>query len=209
MFNNKQEGRNCMEVLEDRRARKTRKAIQNAFMKLMLKKDISRITIKDISDMADINRSTFYLHYYDIYEVFEDIEKDTVHTIFEKLKDYEMVKLIDNPYPLLKAILEEMEKDIDFNQFLIGSSVSSNFLNKIKKQFKKQLLEDYINQMSNTTDINTFSIAISFLTAGTIDAYEEWINDKKPIPLAQFSKIVSAQIADGISSIFTKSDKKN
>jgi len=198
-----------MEVLEDRRARKTRKAIQNAFMKLMLKKDISRITIKDISDTADINRSTFYLHYYDIYEVFEDIEKDTVHTIFDKLKDYEMVKLIDNPYPLLKAILEEMEKDIDFNQFLIGSSVSSNFLNKIKKQFKKQLLEDYINQMSNTTDINTFSIAISFLTAGTIDAYEEWINDKKPIPLSQFSKIVSAQIADGISSIFTKADKKN
>jgi AcrR family transcriptional regulator len=188
-----------MEVLEDRRARKTRKAIQNAFMKLMLKKDISRITIKDISDMADINRSTFYLHYYDIYEVFEDIEKETVKTIFNKLKDYEMVKLIDNPYPLLKAILEEMDNDIDFNHFLIGSSVSSNFLDKIKKQFKKQLLDDYINEMPNTGNIEKISIAITFLSAGTIDAYEEWITENRPIPLAQFSKIVSEQISNGIS----------
>ena len=49
--------------MADRRQRKTKIAVQNAFMRLMLEKDIAKITVKDVATLADINRSTFYLHY--------------------------------------------------------------------------------------------------------------------------------------------------
>ena len=47
----------------DRRVIKTKKAIRNAFAKLISEKDINKITIKDIADTADINRKTFYNYY--------------------------------------------------------------------------------------------------------------------------------------------------
>ena len=62
----------------DRRVIKTKKAIRNAFAKLISEKDINKITIKDIADTADINRKTFYNYYSGVYEIIEEIEKELV-----------------------------------------------------------------------------------------------------------------------------------
>lgn len=64
----------------DRRTRKTRKAIQNALMQLSVTKRINEITVTDVTQAADINRSTFYLHYNSVYEVLADIETTTTDT---------------------------------------------------------------------------------------------------------------------------------
>ena len=58
----------------DRRALKTRKAIFEAFAELMCEKELRNITVQDISDKADIHRVTFYKHFMDIYDVYEQLE---------------------------------------------------------------------------------------------------------------------------------------
>ena len=52
----------------DRRVRKTQSAIKKAFIQLLKQKDLDHITIHDITEAADINRGTFYLHYEDKYD---------------------------------------------------------------------------------------------------------------------------------------------
>ncbi|OZG62175.1 TetR family transcriptional regulator [Bifidobacterium lemurum] len=52
----------------DRRARRTRKAIDEAFLSLMRQKGFERITVGEVAERADINRATFYLHYVDKYD---------------------------------------------------------------------------------------------------------------------------------------------
>ena len=52
---------------EDRRVRKTKTAIKNAFIQLLEEKDLEKITIQNITQLADVNRGTFYLHYEDKY----------------------------------------------------------------------------------------------------------------------------------------------
>lgn len=46
--------------MTDRRKRKTQQAVQTAFAKLISTKDIKDITIKELCEEADINKSTFY-----------------------------------------------------------------------------------------------------------------------------------------------------
>ena len=50
----------------DRRVRKTKSQLRAGLAQLMREKSIREITVKELVDKVDINRSTFYLHYSDI-----------------------------------------------------------------------------------------------------------------------------------------------
>ena len=50
----------------DRRTRRTKKLLTDAFLELLSSKKLNEITIKELCDKADINRGTFYLHYQDM-----------------------------------------------------------------------------------------------------------------------------------------------
>lgn len=60
----------------DRRIRKTKSQLRAGLSKLMQHKSIKEITVKELVEEVDINRSTFYLHYTDIYNMLETIEND-------------------------------------------------------------------------------------------------------------------------------------
>lgn len=66
----------------DRRVIKTQKSIMDAFLKLLSSKGFEQITINDIADTADVNRSTIYFHYADKYELFEKCIKLYLGNIF-------------------------------------------------------------------------------------------------------------------------------
>jgi AcrR family transcriptional regulator len=60
---------------EDRRVRRTKKLLTQALTELMQQKQVKEITVKELTDLADMNRGTFYLYYKDIYDMLESIEE--------------------------------------------------------------------------------------------------------------------------------------
>ena len=80
----------------DLRIQKTEKAIKNVFLELRARKPLEKITVKELCELALINKSTFYSHYEDIYALSEAMEQETVASIIgsiDHLKDY----TTDNP----------------------------------------------------------------------------------------------------------------
>jgi AcrR family transcriptional regulator len=88
---------------DDRRVRKTKKALREGLAELMLEKDLRQITVRELSDRVDIHRATFYSHYTDIYDLYNHLENavideigaiivsDTSHSyeeLFEAIVDY-------------------------------------------------------------------------------------------------------------------------
>lgn len=61
---------------QDRRTRYTRQTIKDTFLELLNQKSFTKITVTEICKNAEINRGTFYLHYYDIHDVLSDIFND-------------------------------------------------------------------------------------------------------------------------------------
>ena len=61
---------------EDRRVKKTEKALAEALSKLLVDKKIQNITIRELTETADLHRSTFYTHYTDIYDLYEKLENE-------------------------------------------------------------------------------------------------------------------------------------
>jgi len=62
----------------DLRIEKTEKAIKNAFMELRSKKPLEKISVRELCTLACINKSTFYSHYADIYQLSDALETETI-----------------------------------------------------------------------------------------------------------------------------------
>jgi AcrR family transcriptional regulator len=59
-----------MENKKDLRVIKTKRAIQQAFERLLMTRPLSKITVTELAKEAEINKGTFYLHYTDIYDLY-------------------------------------------------------------------------------------------------------------------------------------------
>ncbi len=63
----------------DRRIRKTEAQLRSGLARLMQLKGAREITVKELVDEVDINRSTFYLHYTDIYDLLKKTEEELLY----------------------------------------------------------------------------------------------------------------------------------
>lgn len=88
--------------------RYTQRVIKESLLKLLAKKPIKKITVKEICELAQINRATFYLHYQDPYDLFEQIENE----LFEDLSSTVAAKQRDIS-TLIKEVLKIIEKNVD------------------------------------------------------------------------------------------------
>ena len=98
----------------DRRVRKTKAQLRAGLARLMQKKSIKEITVKELVDEVDINRSTFYLHYSDIYQMLESIENELMDEIAQVIEEHPL-DLVQNgsSYPMIEHIFTILDNNKD------------------------------------------------------------------------------------------------
>lgn len=79
----------------DLRVKKTERAIRSAFYQLIQTKPVEKITVKELSELAEINKTTFYAHYETIYDLVETLEQEVTDMIIANLDEFQI--LFDNP----------------------------------------------------------------------------------------------------------------
>ena len=73
---------------KDLRYSRTDRLLQEAFLELLKVKSVDRITIRDLTERAGINRCTFYHHYQDIYDLLEQIEDGVMEHVLEMMRGF-------------------------------------------------------------------------------------------------------------------------
>ena len=68
---------------EDRRVKRTKKALRDCLFRLLEEKSAEEITVKELTELADINRSTFYFYYKDIGDMLTCIQEE-IYAVFEE-----------------------------------------------------------------------------------------------------------------------------
>ena len=188
--------------MADRRQRKTKIAVQNAFMRLMLEKDIAKITVKDVATLADINRSTFYLHYYDVYDIQTEITRDTCEKILQLVREQDFDSIVRDPYPLLKAISDYLTADPLLTKFLLADD--AGLYAEIQSALCLRLSRLYA---ATHPDISAAEIdtSITFATSGVFSVYAAWFRSDRSTPLADVCKQLGLLIADGVRPLVERS----
>ena len=75
----------------DLRIEKTERGIKNAFIELRSKKPLEKITVKELCESARINKSTFYAHYKDIYDLSEYLENDAITSLVADIPNPDLI----------------------------------------------------------------------------------------------------------------------
>ena len=76
-----------MATKNNRRILVTKRILRESLMELMQEKSISKITIKEICDLSEMSRSTFYLHYQDQFELLSDVENEVMENTLKALEN--------------------------------------------------------------------------------------------------------------------------
>lgn len=111
----------------DARVRYTRRVIKEAFLSLLQTKPINRITVKEVCELAEINRATFYTHYSDCFALLESIEQELVDAFLQSLSligSYDVGAFITAIY----AMIEQHENAC---QVLVFSGKSTSVLSQM------------------------------------------------------------------------------
>ncbi len=97
----------------DRRVIKTKKAIRNAFITLLAQKDYNSISIKDIADVADVDRKTVYNYYAGIYEIREELENDLIILWKDAIQQLDFKNHISNPQRIFEILTEIIDSNFE------------------------------------------------------------------------------------------------
>ena len=151
----------------DLRVKKTKNSIINAFLRLRSKKPLERITVKELADLAEINKATFYLHYKDIYDLSEQLENELFQSVFNS---------IEHPNSALsepKLFIRELTEGFISNQALIDIIFSDDrrsiLADKLEREVRRFIFEKY-PQYKDTPEL---SIMLTYMIKGSYYAYAE------------------------------------
>lgn len=184
---------------EYRSAIRSRRLIRESLISLLKEKDISKITVKDIVNRADLNRATFYAHYPDVRGVMEEFENETIDRLKSVLDGVQFEKIFQNPTPFLLKINRYLEDDLDFYRTLILSSDSDRFLEKLKVIYINYLQSD-TNIPKHIQDTAALQMHICFFADGIIGIYKRWFKGELSGSLndiaIHLSKIISQSAKD-------------
>ena len=190
---------------EYRSAKRSRKMIRNAFLDLLKEKNINKITVTDIVNKADLNRSTFYAHYMDVRAITEEMENEVIDKMLEILKKFEFKNFFNNPTPLLLEVSRFLEDNQDTYKILLKANGAETFLKKLKKIFADYMLSD-TDIPNYLRDSKLVNLRISYFSGGIINMYEDWFNENLDCSLNDIALEVSKLLSLEADELFKRKD---
>ncbi|MES5261684.1 TetR/AcrR family transcriptional regulator [Priestia megaterium] len=157
----------------DRRVAKTQEAIKKAFLELMNEKKFETITIQDISDRANVNRSTIYLHYLDKYDLLDKLIDQHINKLTEMNVWACEEEWLDATLIFVKYF---EDNSLFFSTMLASKAAAPSFRSKFIKYardgFKEELKKSNVNNEGLSEDI-----IVEFVSNAYVGVLETWIKE--------------------------------
>ena len=91
------------EKKEDRRVRRTKKLLSQGLIELMQQKQVKDITVRELADLVDVNRGTFYLYYRDIFDMLERLEEELFEQLNAVILAHKGEPILTHARPMLRT----------------------------------------------------------------------------------------------------------
>ncbi len=173
----------------DRRTAKSKQAIEETFFELLKeKKSLNKITVSEITRIANLGRGTFYLHYQDVYDLYDKIEAELFDGITEIFKKSFPSTNPENSEQMTKELTEYIDENKERFCVLIQSNTSA--MQNIKKNFNAIVLTES-QKIHNNSNSQFDYVEAVFVVSGIIGVLERWIVDEMKIPKEEIAQMLN------------------
>lgn len=183
-------------MISDARTRYTKMVIKNSFVKLLKDKPINKVTVKNICELAEINRATFYRYYYDAFNLMEQIEKESIAELQSFIQASEFQKISD----VFMQMLNKIKEDGKLYMILFSEHGDAKFPQKILDVcYEKTSL--FVERDFSKLSKEKQKWLYYFLSHGCSGILNCWINNgmkETPLEVSQFIEELCVETVNAV-----------
>ena len=178
----------------DRRVKYTMSLLKGALIDIMEEKHISQITVKELCDSADVNRSTFYAHYTDVYDLLRQMENE----LFDKLSAFLSEQDYDDRIPVTVKKLEQILKYVSQEDKSLRVMLGENSDIAIQRDIMQYLGVAELQANIKASDEIREYISL-YCIYGCISIIRKWLQDEMPESPEEIATLMYKLLAEGVN----------
>ena len=164
----------------DRRISRTKTAIREAMVGLIVEKGFDAITVRDITDRANINRGTFYLHYKDKFDLLEQTEDEIIRDVQNIVLqanslNYADFNSTDNPLPIVVTLFEYIQHHAVMMRAVLGQERDFMFLTRLRNTVEKNLKLGFLAGLKAKNFLVPSEYLITYILAAHFGVIQVWL----------------------------------
>jgi len=185
------------DMKNDRRIKYTKMMLKQSLVKLLQEKPISKISIKEICETADINRSTFYVHYADQYDLLRQVVNETLQDINTYLDNYNFKVYEPESFQIMNLIFEYIVENAELCKVMLGENGDISLQKEIMMIVQRQGMKELAG--NKTIDSNTLEYMYIFGVNASIGIVQKWLQSGLKQSARDMADLVTKLIYQGLS----------
>ncbi|MBM7000015.1 TetR family transcriptional regulator C-terminal domain-containing protein [bacterium] len=184
---------------QDRRSRRTRGRLVNALMSLLRDKPLKSITVTELTELADVNRATFYSHYRDVFDMINQIKSDSCEVVRSIVRAHLAEISSGNYRPLLADIVDYIDKNRESISIVLGPNGDSSFFYDIVEVIRQTCMEAVdIAAAHEREEIKDhqqlFVYHFFFLAGGVMGILKSWLESDEPEDATTITDVINTYV---------------
>lgn len=180
----------------DARVRYTKMIIKESFVELLKLKQLNKITVKEVCDLAEINRSTFYKYYKDVFDLFDKLTDELQDEFFELLKK---IKEKGEKEALIEA-LEKIKKNKDVYLTLLLSVSGNDIISNTFSSYYDKMLQESVTYLKNISQEKRIWL-VHYLSFGSSGILLCWVNNGMQESSEKIADIIIEFVSGTLKSV--------
>lgn len=186
----------------DRRVKYTKMVLKENLIKLLSDKPISRITVKELCEHADINRATFYRYYSDNFDLLKRIESEFISDINSYLDNFAFEMGETDLLQMISKIFECIAQNSELCRALLGKNGDINFQTDIMQIVSERVVFEW--QKEKRVDETTAEYIYTYVATGSIGVIHKWLFDPNPKSPQEMAELVAQLAHRGIQMLVVR-----
>ncbi len=172
---------------EDRRIFVTKRMLKDALIEMLKGKDIYHISIRELCEIADVNRSTFYKYYGSSFDLLADMEKDILEFIAKTVRHNE-----SDPEKIISSVCNHLEENLEFIRLIVNNNVDPTFAQNLFAMDTIQ--ESALKKFSADKSPAELEYIYNFLTYGAFRMVCVWLNKEERESPEEFARLINQML---------------
>ena len=171
----------------DIRVRRTKKLLRKGVAEIGKTKSVNKITVKELTDLVEINRGTFYLHYKDVYDLVDSIENELCEEFDQKVLTVTPDDILHRPVDVLETYFEYFRTHKDIINVLMGENGDAKFVYRFGELMNTKIVEIFKGIFPNMS-MEKYDFAYNYGKFGYVGILHCWAT--------QYPHLSSREIAE-------------